>query len=343
MDKNSSTQVYQIPRIADLDDHTGQLRHYLIVLRGPAMGAMIRLNGGCVTVGRSPESLLQFGDPSISRHHATLTTDGGRVKLVDLGSTNGTLLNGKRIGPIEMIELSDGDRLQLGTSTLLKFARPDALEEKFCRELFDRSVRDPLTGLYNRGFFVDEVQSLYDRAATTGLGLCLILLDIDHFKRVNDLHGHDAGDAALREVAAVLRQATRPDDLVARYGGEEFVLALPVGGADSAIERAEHLRKMVAARRIRLANGETLTLTASLGLAYASPDIPFDSQGLISLADRALYHAKQNGRNRVIILRKRRAPGPVGTNQSITLEIENHREGTQSAATSQEHPRSAEA
>jgi two-component system cell cycle response regulator len=322
MDKNSSTQVYKIPRLADLDDLNSQLRHYLIVLRGPAMGAMIRLNGGCVTVGRSQESVLQFADPSISRHHATLTTEGRDVKLVDLGSTNGTFLNGQRLRPIDHVELNDGDRLQLGTSTLLKFARPDALEEKFCRELFDRSVRDPLTGLYNRAYFVDEVRTLYDRAAQSGLGLCLILLDIDHFKRVNDLHGHDAGDAALREVAAVLRQSTRPDDLVARYGGEEFVMALPVSGAESAIERAEHLRKMVSMRRIRLADGESLTLTGSLGLAYARPDIPFDPTGIISLADRALYLAKQNGRNRVIILRERLTPEAVVANQTITLEID---------------------
>ncbi|WZO96527.1 GGDEF domain-containing protein [Isosphaeraceae bacterium EP7] len=323
MDKNSSTQVCKIPRAADLDPPGGPLRHYLIVLRGPAMGAMIRLNAGCVTVGRSPESLVQFADSSISRHHATLTTgEGGRVRLVDLGSTNGTFLNGKRIGAMEMVELADGDRLQLGTSTLLKFARPDALEEKFCRELFDRSVRDPLTGLYNRGYFVDEVRALYDRAALSGLGLCLILLDIDHFKKVNDSHGHDAGDAALREVAAVLRQSTRPDDLVSRYGGEEFVLALPVGGTDAAIERAEHLRKMVGARRIRLPEGETLLLTGSLGVAYAAPDLPFDPPEIISLADRALYLAKQNGRDRVVILRERRFAEAAGVTQSITLEIE---------------------
>ncbi len=182
---------------------------------------------------------------------------------------------------------------------VVKFIRPDPCEEQFQREMFERTVRDPLTGLYNRAFFLAQFGPLADRGALRGLGTAVLMLDIDHFKKINDTHGHEVGDVVLREVAGVLRQATRADDLVARYGGEEFVVALPVAAPDQATERAERVRSSLASRRI-LADGVPLRVTASLGLAFTPPGRPRSVAALIATADKGLYQAKNAGRDRTV-------------------------------------------
>ena len=219
---------------------------------------MLRLSPGGSRLGRSADNTIQLPDASISRYHAFLGDDDeGQVRLTDLGSTNGTFLNGRRLPENTPVRVQDGDRLQFGANVIVKFIRPDPCEEQFQREMFERTVRDPLTGLYNRAFFLAQFGPLADRGALRGLGTAVLMLDIDHFKRINDTHGHEVGDAVLREVAGVLRQATRADDLVARYGGEEFVVALPVAAPDQATERAERVRSTLASRRI-LAGGVPL-------------------------------------------------------------------------------------
>jgi diguanylate cyclase (GGDEF)-like protein len=279
---------------------TSQYPTYLIVLNGGIPGAMLRLSAAGNRLGRSADNTIQLPDPSISRYHAFLGADDeGQVRLTDLGSTNGTFLNGRRLPENTPVRVQDGDRLQFGVSVIVKFIRPDPCEEQFQREMFERTVRDPLTGLYNRAFFLNQFGPLADRGALLGLGTAVLMLDIDHFKRINDTHGHEVGDVVLREVAGVLRQATRSDDLVARYGGEEFVVALPVAAPDQATERAERVRSTLASRRI-LANGIPLKVTASLGLAFTPPGRPRSVAALIATADRGLYQAKNAGRDRTV-------------------------------------------
>ncbi len=213
------------------------------MIGGGIPGAMIRLSSGGTRLGRAADNTLQLPDVSISRYHAFLGVDEeGQVRLSDLGSTNGTFINEKRIPDHTPIRIDDGDRLQFGANVVFKFIRPDPCDEQFQREMFERTVRDSLTGLYNRAYFLAQFGALADRSGLKGLGVAVLMLDIDHFKRINDQHGHEVGDAVLREVANVLRQATRSDDLVARYGGEEFVIALPVAAPDGATERAERMR-----------------------------------------------------------------------------------------------------
>jgi two-component system, cell cycle response regulator len=197
------------------------------------------------------------------------------------------------------VRLKDGDRIRLGSTVVLKFVRLDPCEEEFQRQMFERTVRDDLTGLFNRAYFLNQVGPLAEQSAVRGLGVAILMLDVDHFKRVNDRFGHDAGDQVLREVASVLREATRSEDLVARYGGEEFVLALPVVAPDQATERAERIRQTLAERRI-IAGGASLQVTASLGLALAPADRVCSTSALITAADRCLYQAKNLGRNRIV-------------------------------------------
>jgi two-component system cell cycle response regulator len=276
---------------------------YLIVVGGGTPGALLRLDPGGSSLGRSHENTVRFNDAGVSRRHASIVADSqGGVWLTDLGSTNGTFLNGTRVTAYAPHRLHDGDRLQLGSSVVVKFVRLDACDEQFQRELFERSVRDPLTGLYNRAFFLDQIGPLAELSVAKGLGLAVLMLDVDHFKRINDAFGHDVGDAVLREVAVVLRESTRAEDLVARYGGEEFVIALPVVAPDQATERAERLRSNLAVRRLAVPSGAgPLRVTASLGLAFAHPGRLRTPSVLISAADQCLYQAKDSGRNQVVI------------------------------------------
>lgn len=261
---------------------------------------MLLLEPGLRCLGRSSENDLQLPEMSVSRQHAQLLIEpDGPVRLTDLGSSNGTFLNGQRLTPHQPVALRDGDRLGFGPSMIAKFTCPDPCEEDYQRLLFERAVRDPLTGLYNRGYFLEQAPILDRQAAARGLGLAILMLDVDHFKRINDSLGHGAGDAVLRDVAQVIRQSTRSDDLVARYGGEEFVAALPIATPDQANERAEQIRRNLAHRRHANA-GQPLRITASIGLAFSAAGRVASLASLISAADAGLYQAKRSGRNRVI-------------------------------------------
>lgn len=307
IDEKTATQLSVATVVPDGSDDeipTSDRPTYLIVVGGGPPGALLRLNPGTTRVGRAYENPVRFPDPSVSRRHATIVAGArGDTWLTDLGSTNGTFLNGERLAAQAPHRLEDGDRVRFGSSVLVKFVRLDPTDERFQRELFERAVRDPLTGLHNRAYFLEQIGPLAELCASKGLGLGVLMLDVDHFKRVNDGYGHPAGDAVLREVAAVLRESTRGDDLVARYGGEEFVAALPMAAPDQAVERAERIRDHLAARRVAVPGAPAggIGVTASLGLAFARRGRVRSVAGLIAAADQCLYQAKDSGRNRVVL------------------------------------------
>ena len=218
----------------------GPLLCYLIVVRGGIPGTMLRLAQNASSLGRSADNTFAVHDDTVSRRHAVIAIDALGCGLVDRPGQHQRHVRRREPGPRPgAVRVNDGSRIQLGASTLLKFLKLDACEAGFQREMYERAVRDNLTGLYNRGYFLNQIGPLRDLSAMRELGLAVILIDIDHFKQINDTHGHDAGDLVLGQVAAALREATRPEDLVARYGGEEFVMALPCGSQDQAIERAD--------------------------------------------------------------------------------------------------------
>jgi diguanylate cyclase (GGDEF)-like protein len=301
MDENGATYLCDLLHQDEPDPSTDTaLPMYLIMVAGGIPGAMLRLPAEGTRLGRSSDNTFQFREITISRHHASLGVDPqGAVRLTDLGSTNGSFLNDRQIPAHTPVRVKDGDRIRLGATVVLKFVRLDPCEEQFQREMFERTVRDSLTGLFNRAYFLNQVGPLAEFSAVRGLGLAVLMLDIDHFKGINDRFGHDAGDLVLREVASVLREATRSEDLVARYGGEEFVLALPVVAPDQATERAERIRESLSQRRIAV-GGPPLRITASLGLAFAPADRRCSASALITAADRCLYQAKNSGRNRIV-------------------------------------------
>ncbi len=308
MDAKASTHLCPTPFAPTCS--TGELAPapsaYMIVVNGCIPGTMIPLNERGTSFGRSAESGFQIDDITVSRQHAVIALDSdGNFQISDEGSTNGTFVNGESIPAHSLVKLDDGDRVQLGARVVLKLVRLDPHDERFQRDMFERTVRDTLTGLYHRAYFLSQIGVLAERYAADGIGMAVLMLDIDHFKQINDRYGHVAGDDVLREVAIVIRESTRAEDLVARYGGEEFVIALPVSMAELAIQRAERIRHELAERKITAA-GHEIHLTASVGLAFHAPGWSRNEKALIVSADQALYQAKARGRNRVVAA----APAP---------------------------------
>jgi diguanylate cyclase (GGDEF)-like protein len=210
---------------------------------------------------------------------------------VDLASTNGTWVNGLRV---DVHRLRAGDRLRLGGFVARYVAAGDP-EGGELAGLAEASRRDGLTGLPNRRAFDEELAREVARAGRTGGPLAVVVLDVDRFKAVNDRHGHAAGDAVLREVAARAAAAARRGDLAARIGGEEFALILPSADLAGAAELAERIRAAIAGSPVHA--GEPLAVTASLGCAALAPG---EAPGaLLARADARLYEAKRAGRDRV--------------------------------------------
>jgi diguanylate cyclase (GGDEF)-like protein len=246
-----------------------------------------------VELGRDAACAVRLPSDDVSRRHARIAVDGEGHLLVDLASTNGTWVNGRRV---EVHRLRAGDRLRLGGFVARYVAEGDP-EGSELAGLALASRRDALTGLPNRRAFDEELAREVARSARTGAPLGLVVLDVDRFKAVNDGHGHPAGDAVLREVAARAGAAVRQGDLAARIGGEEFALLLPGADLPGAAELAERVRAAVAAAPVS-AGDRTIAVTVSLGCAVLAPGEP--PEALLGRADARLYEAKRSGRDRVM-------------------------------------------
>jgi two-component system cell cycle response regulator len=196
-------------------------RAVLTVVTGPSTGSVHRLQDETV-LGRGKEAHVRFDDGGASRTHARVLRGlDGKWMVEDLRSTNGTFVDGRRI---ERAELTSGDRIHIGPNIIISFAILDAQAERITAQLYESSVRDPLTRAHNRRYLVERLSSeiAYARRHVAALGL--ILFDLDHFKKVNDTYGHLAGDDVLRDVSALMQRLIRAEDVFARFGGEEFVL-----------------------------------------------------------------------------------------------------------------------
>ena len=219
--------------------------------------------------------ILVIGDPS---------DEAQLVRAYDLG-INDTLMR-----PVEMQEL----HARVGTQLKRKFYA-DSLREDF-NENLEMVVTDPLTGLGNRRHFDRSVAPLFDQLEASGTPFSILVADIDHFKRVNDILGHDMGDAILKDVAARLASNLRAVDVIARYGGEEFMIAMPETQSEAAMIAAERLRATVGTTPIAK-GGQALMVTTSIGVAEVRPGEQL--RDVFNRADDALYAAKHAGRNQV--------------------------------------------
>ena len=242
-------------------------------------------------------------DDGVSREHAAIERDGGKMVLVDLGSTNGTFCNGERV---QRHDLTDGDKISIGATTILRFTYQDQVDEHYQKKLFESALRDGLTSTFNRRYFVDRLHTEIRFAVRHEKSLALLFVDIDHFKKINDTHGHLAGDAVLAGVARVMTATIRAEDVLARYGGEEFAVICREIERDGArvAGRAAARRGRGAALRARRARSSR-SPSASAPPSRRKVD---DAQAFIAAADAAMYEAKRAGRNRVCI-GEGRSPG----------------------------------
>jgi diguanylate cyclase (GGDEF)-like protein len=268
---------------------------YLIVISGDRVGEMFKLTKEETFIGRAEECDILLDDDGVSRRHCKLVRTPQGVELYDNESTNGTFANGERIN---RRTLEDGDKIQLGQTTILKFSYQDDLEEAFQRRMYEAAVRDPLTGIYNKRYFLDRLRGEYAYSVRHTVPLSLLLFDIDHFKRINDTYGHPAGDAVLKTLAHVVSRAIRAEDIFARYGGEEFAVIARELESAPAYAFAERVRRVVEATRFE-AEGYHMPVTVSIGIATLGPTNFLDEADMIREADQNLYVAKRNGRNRV--------------------------------------------
>lgn len=266
----------------------------LLVLRGRSLGLLYKLETARILLGRAPTADLILDDDGISRFHAVITMEDGRFHIEDLGSKNGVIVNGFKV---TSHALEEGDRVQLGANTLLKFALQDDVEEQFQQELYRSVTLDPLTGIYNRRHIVDRMRSECAYARRQGTPVSVLMIDLDHFKRVNDTYGHLAGDAVLRETAKAIHSTLRAEDIFGRYGGEELCAILRGIEAPNALLAGRRIVEIVRNNRV-IAGAHTLQVTVSVGAATSVHNLLDTPQELIDAADRALYRAKNAGRDR---------------------------------------------
>ncbi len=271
---------------------------YLVVMAGNLAGQIFNVNAERTLLGRSPDCEVSLFDVDISRIHAEIRQNAhGQLVLKDFDSTNGTYVNGK---PIRQSELRDGDKIQLGCSTILKFAYQSVLEEMYQRRLYENAVQDGLTQIYNRKFFDERLTTEFSFAQRHNSSLSLLMIDLDHFKQVNDTYGHPTGDQVLRTVAQTVNTLLRKEDIIARYGGEEFaILARSIQPTQAAI-LGERIRNTIEHLDIPTATGLHLRVTASIGVVTMFHETFHSDQQFVQEGDNRLYRAKHQGRNQVV-------------------------------------------
>jgi diguanylate cyclase (GGDEF)-like protein len=266
----------------------------LIVLSEPRLGSRVVLGESPVEIGRGSSCSLIIDSDSVSRRHARVEWTGNGHRVVDLGSTNGTFVNGMRVGTHD---LRDGDRIQFG-KVLLKYVAGGNIEGNYHEELQRLMRFDPLTGVYNKRHFEEVLRVAIYATRTQVKPVSLIVFDLDHFKRINDTHGHIAGDGVLTELASVVKAELPADAVFGRVGGEEFAVVWEGVGLQPMKALAEQLREAAQAHAFRF-ESHPLAVTISAGVAERGVGSDETAEQLYRRADEQLYAAKAAGRNRV--------------------------------------------
>ncbi|HYJ08470.1 MAG TPA: GGDEF domain-containing protein [Polyangiaceae bacterium] len=285
-----STDQHGAPIVPMLVD-----RAVLLRMDGVQAGLIIGLEQFPFTVGRHPTNTLRVDEDSISRFHARIIKQGDEFIVEDLSSRNGTFVAGKRV---TRATLDHDGWLQFGPRVSFRFSLTDVREERLLRKLYESSTRDALTGAYNRLHFEERLRAEVAYAVRHRAQASLLLIDLDHFKRVNDTYGHPAGDAVLKRAAEACTRALRTEDVFARFGGEEFAVVLRGIELKGAARLAERLRQSLAAEIIEH-DGHQIKVTLSAGCASMACCVTPSADELVGIADRRLYAAKAQGRDRI--------------------------------------------
>jgi len=289
--KKSTTAITVISKIRD---QAVSQAAALVVIHGEDLGRKYDLGEDDLVIGRSSKCDVEVDQDSVSRNHARVKHDGSRVLVKDLGSTNGTFVNDEQIDGDH--RLRNGDLIKIGR-TIFKFIASNNIEAAYHDEIYRLTTVDGLTQVSNRRYFEDTLDRELSRCRRYHRSLSLVLVDIDHFKKINDTWGHLAGDAVLKDVATTIHSRIRREDVIARYGGEEFALLLPEIDLKGAVAMAEKVRKLVEKHRFHF-DREAIPVTVSCGVAALAKKSETGT-ALIKRADEKLYEAKDAGRNRV--------------------------------------------
>lgn len=272
----------------------------LILIRGNPQGHRFFITQDEMIIGRDPSADISIPDQSISRKHAKVTQEGAVVKIEDLGSSNGTVINGKKLNAGQVSKLAKEDMIKLGNS-IVKYLPAGELETIFYGNLNQAANSDPMLKIFNKGYFLEAVNAEFKRAQALNTSISLLFFDLDHFKKINDTYGHEGGDFVLKEFTQLVKNSglLKPKDIFARYGGEEFCVLMPGANKEEAIKIAENLRGKI---QLHVFNyeGKQIPVTSSLGVAEMSSNME-DATSLVKAADKALYLSKQGGRNRVTV------------------------------------------
>ena len=261
----------------------------------------------CWGLRRGQPHFVQSSNPTlVCRHRTDGRGDSICVPMSAHGETSG-MLHLIDLSPVTGSSTTESSPLTSAKKSLAAAVSEQSALALANLELTEKlrlqALRDPLTGLLNRRFIDEWIDREIARTDQTGRSFGVIMADIDHFKQINDLHGHDAGDQLLKAVAHSIRESLRPGDLPCRYGGEEFLLMLADIDEAVLLERAEQVRTKVAELRVIHRGGTLPTVTLSAGIALY-PQHGRTATQVIEAADDALYSAKRNGRNRVASSRR---------------------------------------
>jgi len=251
---------------------------------------IVQISSNPFTIGRDDACDLQVCDDSVSRRHAMIEFRESAYCVTDLDSTNGVYVNDEAV---DHRDLRAGDRLRCGNH-IFKFL--DQIEAQYHETVYAMMTRDGLTGVYNKRYFTEVLNRDVRRCRRRHRPMALILMDIAFFKKVNDTHGHLAGDEVLQELSARIEQITREDEVFARFGGEEFALLVCDGNLREAVEMAQRCNSLIGGRPFETSAG-TIAVTISVGVAEYDLESP--ASQLVEQADQKLYQAKRSGRDQV--------------------------------------------
>ena len=269
----------------------------LVIIHAPDqtdLGKRFLMNRAITTIGRGQDNDVVLASDCVSRKHGRIERQGTDLTLMDLGSTNGTYINDvQKIKTAYLLRC--GDQVMIG-DTIFKYLSGGDIEAQYHEIIFQMTITDGLTGVCNRKQLDQLLTSDLTQAQRHGRPLSIVMMDIDHFKRINDQYGHLAGDTVLRSVAGLLQKRLRAHDRLGRYGGEEFCLILPETPLDKAVQFAEELRGLVASSEF---STETHKISVTLSLGVAAHTSGMTVTQLYQRADECLYAAKHAGRNQV--------------------------------------------
>jgi diguanylate cyclase (GGDEF)-like protein len=287
------TRVTKISKLQDRVTVGGE--SCLVEIHGPELGKKFILDDEEFTIGRDVKNNIVIDLDNVSRRHAKITTKQGKSFVVDLGSTNGTYLNDAEV--LEETPLRTGDLVKVGGS-IFKFLSGGNIETLYHEEIYQLTIVDGLTQVNNKRYFLEFLEREMGRCHRYNRALSMIMFDIDHFKKINDVNGHLAGDYVLRELAGIVKQRVRKEECFARYGGEEFAIVMPEAGSENARTLAEKVRKLIEDHVFEF-ESKDIPVTVSLGVADMLGNMTEPLQ-FIKVADANLYKAKKGGRNQVV-------------------------------------------